>query len=189
MNSFSDNLRLALQRKNMAGSQLADILGVRASTVSMWLTGKNKPRLNTVERISEILDVDIKELIGYKDCATFDTKKILDRVSVTTKSEQITAKDERDIKKDLDNIMEKITTGTDGPLFFDGEEMSPESLELFQDELKIALRRLKLINKEKYNPHKNADRPPAEPPANEGQPPAGADPRQGNAQDNNQDNE
>lgn len=30
-----------------------------------------------------------------------------------------------------------------------------------------------------------ADRPPAEPPANEGQPPAGADPRQGNAQDNN----
>lgn len=35
----------------------------------------------------------------------------------------------------------------------------------------------------------SADRPPAEPPANEGQPPAGADPRQGNAQDNNQDNE
>lgn len=34
-----------------------------------------------------------------------------------------------------------------------------------------------------------SDRPPAEPPANEEQPPAGADPRQGNAQDNNQDNE
>lgn len=38
MNSFSDNLRLALQRKNMTGKQLSDVLGVRASTVSMWLT-------------------------------------------------------------------------------------------------------------------------------------------------------
>lgn len=185
MNSFSDNLRLALQRKNMTGKQLSDVLGVRASTVSMWLTGKNVPRLNTVERIAEILDVDIKELLDSKNYVTFDAKKILANISLAKKSEQITAKDERDIKKDLDKIMDKIATRTDSPLFFDGEEMSPESLELFQDELKIALRRLKLINKEKYNPHKDADRPPTEPPATEGQPPAGADPRE----DNNQDNE
>ncbi|MCJ7837478.1 helix-turn-helix domain-containing protein [Cuneatibacter sp. NSJ-177] len=67
----------------------------------------------------------------------------------------LTAKDEKDIKKDLDNIMEKISTGADGPASYDGEELSPESLELFRGELEIALKRLKLINKEKYNPHKN----------------------------------
>ena len=173
MNSFSDNLRLALQRKNMTGKQLADNLNVRASTVSMWLTGKNVPRLNTVDRIAEILDVDINELLG------------LASVPIPTKSEQVTTKDERDIKKDLYSIMDKISSKTDGPASYDGKELSPESLELFRGELEIALKRLKLINKEKYNPHKNADRLPTEPPVTEDQTPAGADP----CQDNNQDNE
>lgn len=172
MNSFSDNLRLALQRKNMTGKQLADNLNVRASTVSMWLTGKNVPRLNTVDRIAEILDVDINELLG------------LASVPIPTKSGQVTANDERDIKKDLDSIMDKISSKADGPASYDGKELSLESLELFRGELEIALKRLKLINKEKYNPHKNADRLPAEPLATEGQPPAGADPCQNDNQDN-----
>lgn len=51
--------------------------------------------------------------------------------------------------------MEKISTGAKGPASYDGEELSPESLELFRGELEIALKRLKLINKEKYNPNKN----------------------------------
>ena len=67
----------------------------------------------------------------------------------------LSAKDERDIKKDLDSIMDKISAKSDGPASYDGEELSPESLELFRGELEIALKRLKLINKEKYNPHKN----------------------------------
>lgn len=67
----------------------------------------------------------------------------------------LSVKDERDIKKDLDSIMDKISAKADGPASYDGEELSPESLELFRGELEIALKRLKLINKEKYNPHKN----------------------------------
>lgn len=65
-----------------------------------------------------------------------------------------TARDERDIKKDLDNIMEKLTAGEAGPASYDGENLDPEAAELFKDELEIALRRLKLINKEKYTPKK-----------------------------------
>lgn len=66
----------------------------------------------------------------------------------------ITKKDERDITKDLNNIMEKLAAGEAGPAAYDGEELAPEAAELFKDELEIALRRLKLINKEKYNPKK-----------------------------------
>ena len=40
---------------------------------------------------------------------------------------------------------------------YDGEDLSDESIELFRDELEIALKRLKLINKEKYNPKKNKE--------------------------------
>lgn len=67
----------------------------------------------------------------------------------------LTKKDNRDIKKDLDSIMEKLSNQEYGPAAYDGEDLSVESVELFRDELEIALKRLKLINKEKYNPNKN----------------------------------
>ena len=66
----------------------------------------------------------------------------------------LTRRDERDIKKDLDNIMEKLSSGESGPASYDGEDLDPEAAELFRDELEIALRRLKIINKEKYTPKK-----------------------------------
>ena len=66
----------------------------------------------------------------------------------------LTEKDNRDIAKDLNNIMEKLTSGEDGPASYNGEELSPEAAELFRDELEIALKRLKIINKEKYTPKK-----------------------------------
>lgn len=62
----------------------------------------------------------------------------------------LTPKDERDIAKDVDNIMKKLTSGEAGPASYDGQELDPEAAELFRDELEFALRRLKIINKEKY---------------------------------------
>ena len=70
------------------------------------------------------------------------------------KAPELTARDERDIAKDLNNIMEKLTSGEAGPASYDGEPLDPEAAALFKDELEIALRRLKLINKEKYTPKK-----------------------------------
>lgn len=71
-----------------------------------------------------------------------------------TNSNGLTEKDSKDIAKDLDSIMEKLTSGENGPASYNGEELSPEAAELFKDELEIALKRLKLINKEKYTPKK-----------------------------------
>ncbi len=68
------------------------------------------------------------------------------------KSPELTARDERDIAKDLNNIMQKLTSGEAGPASYDGEELDPEAAELFRDELEIALRRLKIINKENILP-------------------------------------
>lgn len=72
-----------------------------------------------------------------------------------TKKPVLTARDERDIKKDVDSIMAKIESGEDGPAAYDGQPLSPESAELFKDALEVALRQIKILNKEKYNPHKN----------------------------------
>lgn len=66
----------------------------------------------------------------------------------------LTEKDNKDIAKDVDNIMAKLTAGEDGPASYNGEALDPEAADLFRDELQIALRRLKIINKEKYTPKK-----------------------------------
>lgn len=68
---------------------------------------------------------------------------------------KLNMRDKRDIAKDLDNIMQKLQSGEDGPATFDGQELSPESAELFKIQLESMLTQLKIINKEKYNPNKN----------------------------------
>lgn len=87
-------------------------------------------------------------------------QKMVDKYGIADDSDYhkiaiLTKKDNRDIKKDLDSIMEKLSNQEYGPAAYDGEYLSVESVELFRDELEIALKRLKLINKEKYNPNKN----------------------------------
>lgn len=64
--------------------------------------------------------------------------------------EDLTPRDERDIAKDLDRIMEKLSSGEEGPASYNGEALDPEAAILFKDELELALRRLKMINKDKY---------------------------------------
>ena len=88
-------------------------------------------------------------------------QKIADFLGVTseflltgTNENGLTAKDNRDISKDVENIMAKLASGEAGPASYNGEELDPEAAELFRDELEIALKRLKIINKEKYTPKK-----------------------------------
>lgn len=67
----------------------------------------------------------------------------------------INAKDERDIAKDMESIRNKLKNGADGPLSYDGEPIPEEDAELLLGQIELMMRRLKPINKEKYNPNKN----------------------------------
>lgn len=96
---------------------------------------------NRAIEISNYLSVDLQYLLSGNN-------------EPMKKDASLTARETRDIKKDLESIMKKLTTGEDGPAAYDGEELNPEAAELFRDELEIALRRLKIINKEKYTPKK-----------------------------------
>ena len=80
----------------------------------------------------------------------YDSEKRLSKYN-----DELTKKDERDISRDLNSIMQKLQSGEDGPATFDGQELSPESAELFRIQLESMLTQLKVINKEKYNPNKN----------------------------------
>ena len=90
--------------------------------------------------IANYLNIDIQNILGAPG---------------TIADPGLTDRDKKDIAKDVNNIMEKLTSGEDGPASYNGDPLSPESAELFREELEIALKRLKISNKEKYNPNKN----------------------------------
>lgn len=62
----------------------------------------------------------------------------------------LTEKDERDIGKDLERIMEQLEAG--GDLMFDGDPMSDEARESIKAAMKLGLEAAKLKNKERFTP-------------------------------------
>lgn len=123
------------------GVKDADVVratGITKSTFSDWKSGRSNPKPEKLQKIADFFGKPIGYLMTGKE-----------------ETQILTPHDERDIAKDVNNIIRKLSDSEDGPALYDGSPLSDESMELFKDELEIALRRLKLINKEKYNPNKN----------------------------------
>lgn len=127
--------------RGIKDSDVVKATGITKSTFSDWKSGRSNPKQDKLQKIADYFGVTVDYLLTGKD----EPKE---------KAPELTSRDERDIAKDLNNIMEKLTSGEAGPASYDGEPLDPEAAALFKDELEIALRRLKLINKEKYTPKK-----------------------------------
>lgn len=51
--------------------------------------------------------------------------------------------------------MRDIRNKEDSPLYYNGEEIDETSLGLLEEALESAMKQMKIINKEKFNPNKN----------------------------------
>lgn len=131
---MAKNIRHYMELKGKDRNQICKDLGFKYTTFTDWINGNTYPRIDKIELMANYFGINKSDLV---------------------EENSLSARDNRDIKKDLDNIMEKLTHKEYGPAAYDGEDLSEESMDLFRDELEIALKRLKLINKEKYNPNKN----------------------------------
>lgn len=134
---FSKRLRYYLNKYQMTQVELAKKLGVGTTSVYNWCNGIKTPRMDKVDIMCDLFHCNRSDLVEEKPLTT------------------LTPKDERDIAKDLDALMDKIKTGEDSPLYFNGDEVDEESMELLRDAIGMSLRHLKIVNKEKYNPRKN----------------------------------
>ncbi len=128
--TLKERIKKLANSEGLSLPKLEEELGFGGGTISRW--DKSAPSADKLAKIADRYNVSVDYLLGR----------------------ELTDKDEKDIAKDLDNIMAKLARGEDGPAMYDGEELDPEAADLFRDELEIALRRLKLINKEKYTPKK-----------------------------------
>ncbi|MCI5996139.1 MAG: helix-turn-helix domain-containing protein [Blautia sp.] len=131
-----DKFEKLLKRNGVTPYRVHKETGISTATLSDWKNGKSQPKKDKIEKICEYFNVPLSYFYGEEE---------------TT----LTARDERDIAKDLENIMHKLKNGEDGPASFEGTDIPEADQELFAGQLELMLRRLKAINKEKYNPNKN----------------------------------
>ena len=58
-----NRLKVVLAEQNKTGKWLAEALGKNEATVSRWCTNEMQPSLETLVKIANALDVDVKELL------------------------------------------------------------------------------------------------------------------------------
>lgn len=59
-----NRLKVILVEKKRTSKWLAEELGKNVATVSKWCTNTIQPDLPTLNRIAELLDIDVRELIN-----------------------------------------------------------------------------------------------------------------------------
>lgn len=117
--------------------------GITTATISNWKAGRYVPKQDKMKKIADFFGVSVDYLM------TGEEKKS------PYKEITLTVKDERDIAIDIDVILSKLRSGENGPASYDGEEIQQDDIDLFAGQLELMLKRLKAMNKEKYNPGKN----------------------------------
>ncbi|MDU6265823.1 MAG: helix-turn-helix transcriptional regulator [Anaerocolumna aminovalerica] len=64
--NLGDRIKQCRTNKNLTQKELAAMIGVAEITIRQYETGKRQPRIETIEKIADILDVTIQYLIGFE---------------------------------------------------------------------------------------------------------------------------
>lgn len=134
-----------LQKHGVSPYKVSKDTGVTQTSLSNWKTGKSTPTTKTLQRLADYFGVTLDYLMTGKE----EPKE---------KSPELTARDEKDITKTLNKVMEQFENNENGPLYYDGEEIDETSRNLIRNAFEYIIRETKKENKVKYNPNKNKDK-------------------------------
>lgn len=137
---MKERIKSLCKEYGISMNKLEETLGFGKGYISKL--GNSTPNTTKIKKIADYFGVTVDYLMTGKD-------------NLKEKAPELTAKDERDIAKDMESIRTKLLNGADGPLSYDGEPIPEEDAELLLGQIELMMRRLKPINKEKYNPNKN----------------------------------
>lgn len=138
--SIGQNICRYRKKIGLTQLELAEKSSISRSYLGDLEKDRYNPSIDTLSAIASALNIEPAVLLGEKN--------------LSFNPENITAKDKKDIARDINAIMEKISSNEDGPIYYNGEELDEEDAELFKDALEFALKRIKVENKQKYTPRK-----------------------------------
>lgn len=134
---FYDRFKQLCEEKGISCNKAALDIGLSNATQTKWKKTGATPRGDTLDKIAAYFDVSTDYLLGKEE----------------QKKPVLTKKDERDIARNLEQIMADLEHS--GDLMFDGNPMTPEAKESMRNAIELGLKAVKLLNKETYAPKKH----------------------------------
>lgn len=78
---FSENLKTLRTKKGYTQENLAIKINVVRQTVSKWEKGLSVPDADTLQKIAEVLEVSVSELLGAKIVQNENNNEIAERLA------------------------------------------------------------------------------------------------------------
>lgn len=69
MDKFTERLQSLLEEKEMSQRELAELAEVTEVTISRYINGNRKPRIEIINKIAEVLNTTTDYLLGRTDTA------------------------------------------------------------------------------------------------------------------------
>lgn len=147
MSDISKKILEIILAKNISYGELAEKTGIPKSALQRYATGQTeKIPIDRLEKIATAIGTTAAYLMGWEESAT-PTSGLNSKRTPT-----LTAKDERDIARDLEVVMDNLENAE--TLMFDGNPMSDEARESIRNAIELGLKTVKLLNKQTYTPRK-----------------------------------
>jgi transcriptional regulator with XRE-family HTH domain len=143
MSTLGNRIRNLRESENIQQNEFAKKIGVSNVVLSRYESGERKPDYETLEKIADYFEVTTDYLLGRTDSKKSDWN---------SKLPELTAKDEKDIAKKLENILSEMEN--DSAITFDGEPMDETTRELVRAQIESNLQFAKQMAKKKFTPKK-----------------------------------
>lgn len=136
--SLVKRIQLLCDENKTSFAEVERKVGLSNGQIRRW--NNSSPKTKNVEKIADYFDVSVDYLIGRTDKKNYY---------------ELTDKDERDIEKEIESILNNFNDS--GFAMLDGrtpDDLDPEDRELLVASLEQSLRIAKRIAKEKFTPKK-----------------------------------
>lgn len=139
MNTLGTNIKEARKKAGLTQMELAKLTNLSRSYIGDIEKDRYNPSLATLKAIANALNQPLDTILTDND--------------INNNEPTLTSRDEKDIKKKLDEALASIDSEA---LMFDGEpvEMDTETKELLKASLENSIRIAKTLAKKKYTPKK-----------------------------------
>ena len=151
---ISDNIKKLRQIFDLSQKELAVIAGVTDKAVSTWENGNKEPRMGTIQRIADHFNLQKSNLIEDNGLDNLTRHGLIRKDSVLSSNDlpRLTPKDEREIVKDLESMINSLDDKSGMAAYNDPED--EEDRELLKSSLLTSMRLAKQIAKKKFTPKK-----------------------------------
>lgn len=137
MGTLYENIIALCDERGIKGGKMCTDLGISKGLLTDLKMGRRTGlSAANAQKIAGYFGVTVGYLLGEE----------------SKKAPALTAKDERDIARNLEKIMADLENS--GDLMFDGDPMSDEARASMRNAIELGLRAVKQLNKETYTPKK-----------------------------------